>query len=61
MGLLRPIGGRRPSRAWRPGDRVTLTVRGTVAHDRAGFVTVDWDERTIEWGTDLAPEETARA
>jgi hypothetical protein len=51
-------------RRWQPGERVTLTMRGTVLHDRSGFVTVEWDEReerTIEWGTDLVPEEEARA
>jgi hypothetical protein len=57
MGLLRPIG------RWNTGDRVTLTLHGTVAHDRSGFVTVTWDERqpTIEWGADLEPEEDKHA
>jgi hypothetical protein len=52
MGLLRPIG------RWNTGDRVTLTLHGTVAHDRSGFVTVNWDERqpSIEWGADLKAE-----
>jgi hypothetical protein len=45
-------------RKWRTGDRVTLTLAGTVAHDRSGFVTVRWDDRepSTVWGADLEPE-----
>lgn len=38
------------------GDRVALV--GTVRYDRAGFVTVRWDDKTesVVWGADLVPE-----